>query len=86
MHDKQDVPCFSRLPPRSPNRIRTLTFRPPRPYDNTHQCEFRFRPFDLRTRTTSEDAAERRVGAYGSQRESQQDERGQQLHAPLPIA
>jgi hypothetical protein len=61
MHVRQDVGWVVGLQSVI-TRKRPLTFGLRDRYDDLCKCEFWFRPcFDLRTRTTSKDAAERRV-------------------------
>lgn len=58
MHVRQDVPCIGGLQSLAVARKRPLTFRHARRYQQHCSCEFCCRHFfDLRTRTTSEDAA-----------------------------
>ena len=61
MHVRQDAPSTGRLQGARVRRKRPLTLRTARRYHQTDECEHCSRPFDLRTRTTSEDAAQRPV-------------------------
>jgi hypothetical protein len=57
MHSRQDAPSCGGLQNHTPTRNRPLTSSCKRRYEKPISCELCSRPFDLPTRTTSEDAA-----------------------------
>ena len=57
MHVRQDVPCPGGLQRETNAGRRPLTFVVTLEYQHDRKCDFCFRFFDLRTRTTAEDAA-----------------------------